>query len=179
MIGLAQIAAILLLSESAAFAILATLDGSDLVKDGIDAQAIYLPPAVAAEKFAEQVVEAEHLKAWNDGPMAKDAGPGLLGYRAVTAGSGRSVVVYFARVVDGPRVVCRLRTKGNTGLSDARYRAIRCPFHRLHGASNLTSAKGRKRSLARCPKAAGPTIRQITAPRDFCRGGIADLGRPP
>ncbi|MBI1684669.1 hypothetical protein [Caulobacter hibisci] len=122
---LAQGLAILLLSQSADFTVLRTLDGADLLAGGIDAQVIDLPKAVTPEAFAEQVVQAEHLKAWDDGPITQNERPGALGYKAIHEGSGRSIVVYYARQENGPSVVCRLRTKGATGISAARYRALR------------------------------------------------------
>jgi hypothetical protein len=122
---LAQISAILLMSQSADFIVLKTLDGPDLLREGIDAQVINLPKGVNAESFAEQVVQAEHLKAWDDGPIRRNERPGPLGYRALDEGSGRSIVVYYSAEGSGPSVVCRLRTKGNTGMSAARYRALR------------------------------------------------------
>ncbi|HWU80893.1 MAG TPA: hypothetical protein VN158_12625 [Caulobacter sp.] len=117
--------AILLMAQSADFTVLRTLDGSDLLSEGIDAQVIGLPKTTSADAFAGQVVQAEHLKAWDDGPITENKGPGPLGYKAVSEGSGRSVVVYYSREAGGPSVVCRLRTKGATGLTAARYRALR------------------------------------------------------
>lgn len=122
---LAQGLAFLLASQSADFTVLRTLDGSDLLVEGIDAQVIDLPKGMDAESFAEQVVRAEHLRAWDDGPIQRNERPEPLGYRALSEGSGRSIVVYYSREGNGPSVVCRLRTKGATGLSAARYRALR------------------------------------------------------
>ena len=122
---LAQGLAILLASQSADFTLLRALDGSDLVREGIDAQVIALPQGMDVALFAEQVVQAEHLKAWNDGPIRRNERPEPLGYKALSEGGGRSVVVYYSRAENGPRVVCRLRTKGVTGLSATRYRALR------------------------------------------------------
>ena len=122
---LALSAAMLLLSQGASFTVLATLDGSDLESEAIDAQAIGLPHAVAADQFAEQVVQAEHLTSWNNGPMSNNRVGEPLGYKAVSAGDGRGVIVYYSPQVDGPRVVCRIRTNGQKGLSRARYRALR------------------------------------------------------
>jgi hypothetical protein len=117
--------AILLLAQGGGFTVLKTLDGADLVDAGIDAQVIDLPKATSAAVFAEQVVLAEGLKAWNDGPISENTRAEPLGYKAISEGGGRSVVVYYSREANGPRVVCRLRTKGATGLSAARYRALR------------------------------------------------------
>jgi len=125
MMMLAQSLAILLMAQDAGFTVLATLDGADLQGEGIDAQVISLPKAVSADVFAEQVVRAEHLKAWNDGPIMENTRPEPLGYKAITEGGGRSIAVYYSRAAKGPEVVCRLRTKGATGLSAARYRALR------------------------------------------------------
>lgn len=122
---LAQGLAILLMSQSADLAVLKTLDGSDLADAGIDAQVIRLPEGASAAAFAEQVVRAERLKAWDDGPMRQNERPEPLGYKAVTESGGRTVVVYYSREANGPDVVCRLRTKTATGLSAARYRALR------------------------------------------------------
>lgn len=122
---LARSLAILLTSQSADFTVLRTLEGSDLLADGIDAQVIDLPKEMKAESFAEQVVEAEHLKAWDGGPIRQNERPEPLGYKSLSEGSGRSIVVYYSREGNGPSVVCRLRTKGATGLSPARYRALR------------------------------------------------------
>jgi hypothetical protein len=122
---LAQVSAVLLMSQSADFIVLQTLDGPDLLSEGIDAQVVNLPKGMNAETFAEQVVQAEHLKAWDDGPIRQNERPGPLGYRSLDEGSGKSIVVYYSREGSGPNVVCRLRTKGNTGMSAARYRALR------------------------------------------------------
>ncbi len=126
MTGLAQILAMLLLATppEAALVVLRALDGPDLVREGIEAQVIGLPPALDAGAFAAQVVEAEHLTSWNNGPMTEAEATGSLSYRALTAGDGRSVAVYYSQDPESPRAVCRLRTR-QTGLSDARYRALR------------------------------------------------------
>ena len=126
MAGLAQIVALLLLAspESASLAVLRTLDGPDLVKEGIEAEVIGLPPTLDAADFAAQVVDAEHLAAWNNGPMTEGEATAQLRYRAITAGDGRNVAVYYSSDPAGPRAVCRLRTT-QTGLSEARYRALR------------------------------------------------------
>jgi len=122
---LSQGLVILFLAQSAELAVLRVLEGSDLSSEGIDAQVISLPRGVSAESFAEHVVQAEHLKAWGDGSIRQNETPGPLGYRALSEGSGRSIVVYYSREEKGPSVVCRLRTKGARGLSAARYRALR------------------------------------------------------
>lgn len=122
---LAQGLAILLMVQSTDFTVLRALDGSDLLSEGIDAQAINLPKGVNAESFAEQVVQAEHLKAWDDGPIRQNDSPGPLGSKSLSEGNGRSIVVYYSREGNGPSVVCRLRTKGARGMSAARYRALR------------------------------------------------------
>jgi len=121
----AQGLAILLVSQSADFTVLRALDGSDLLVEGIDAQMIDLPKGINAESFAEQVVRAEHLKAWDDGPIRRNERLEPLGYKALSDGRGRSIVVYYSREGNGPSLVCRLRTRGATGLSAARYRALR------------------------------------------------------
>jgi hypothetical protein len=125
MMALAASLAILLVAQGADFTVLKTLQGPDLLADGIDAQVIDLPKAASADAFAEQVVQAERLKAWDDGPITDNKQPGPLGYKATSEGSGKTVVAYYSREASGPRVVCRLRTKGATGLSPARYRALR------------------------------------------------------
>lgn len=117
--------AILLIAQSADFIALTTLDGLDLRDAGIDAQVIRRPNAMSVDAFAEKVVHAEQLKAWDGNPMVENKIPGPLGYKSLTQSDGRSVVVYYSRGANGPKVVCRLRTKGATGLSDARYRALR------------------------------------------------------
>jgi hypothetical protein len=122
---LAGTLAILLTLQGADFTVLRGLDGSDLLREGIDAQAITIPKGVSAEIFAEQVVLAEHLKSWDDGPMTENKRPEPLGYRSIHESNGRSIVVYYSREANDPKVVCRLRTKGATGLSAARYRALR------------------------------------------------------
>lgn len=116
--------AISLMASSGDFAVLKTLDGPDLVAEGIEAQLIDLPQTISLEAFAEQVVQAEHLKTWDDGPIAENKQPGPLGYKAITESGGRTVVAYYSREANGPRAVCRLRTK-STGLGAARYRALR------------------------------------------------------
>ncbi|MGH6966815.1 MAG: hypothetical protein ACREE0_20235 [Phenylobacterium sp.] len=127
MIGSAQVLALLLLAtpEGGSFAILKALDGADLVPEGIEAQAIGLPPASDAAEFAGQVVEAEHLTSWNNGPMTEAEAIGSLSYKSLNAADGRTVIVYYSRDPSGPRAVCRLRVKQPNGLSDARFRALR------------------------------------------------------
>ena len=126
MSGLAQLAAMLLLSspQDPSFIVLRALDGPDLVKEGIGAEVIGLPPALDAAEFAAQIVEAEHLKSWDGGPMTDGEATSGLSYKALTAGDGRSVVVYYAHDPDGPKAVCRLRIS-QSGFSDTRYRAQR------------------------------------------------------
>lgn len=126
MIGLVLIAAAVLQSPAydASLVILATLDAPDLTKEGIDAVIIRVPPPAAISAFAAGIVAAEHLKSWNGAIMADNAKPGPLGFKAMAAGDGRSIAVYYSREPGAPRMVCRLRTTHNTGLSDARYRAF-------------------------------------------------------
>jgi hypothetical protein len=126
MAGLAQFAALLLLAspQDAPLIVLKTLDGPDLVKAGISAEVIGLPPAIDAAAFAAQVVDGEHLKSFDGGPMTDGEATSGLSYKALTAGDGRSVVVYYARDPGGPKTVCRLRIT-QSGFSDARYRALR------------------------------------------------------
>jgi hypothetical protein len=126
MAGLVQIAALLLLAaQDASFAALRTLDGPDLVREGIVAEVIALPPGLDTAEFAARVVDAEQLPAWDDGrPMTDGEATSMLSYKAMTAGDGRGVVVYYSRDRAGPGTVCRLRTR-QTGFTDARYRALR------------------------------------------------------
>lgn len=126
MAGLAQIAALLLLSspQAAPFNVVKALDGPDLAKEGLGAEVISLPPTVEAADFAAQVVESEHLKSWDDSPMTEGVATGPLSYKALTSGDGRSVVVYYSSDPGGPRAVCRLRVR-QSGFSDARFRALR------------------------------------------------------
>ena len=126
MTGLVQIAAMLLLAspQDASVVVLRALDGPDLLREGIEAEVVGLPPALDAADFAARVVDAEHLTSWNNGPMTEGEATGPLSYKAMTAGDGRSVVVYYSRDLGSPRAVCRLRIK-QSGFSDARFRALR------------------------------------------------------
>jgi hypothetical protein len=126
MAGLVQIAALLLLAaQDTSFAAVRALDGPDLVREGIVAEAIALPPGLDPGAFAARVVDAEQLPAWDDGrPMTDGEATSMLSYKAMTAGDGHGVVVYYSRDPAGPGLVCRLRTR-QAGFTDARYRALR------------------------------------------------------
>jgi len=126
MAGLVQIAALLLQAAASdpSFAAVRALDHPDVVREGIVAEVIGLPPGVDRGEFAARVVEAEHLPSWNDGSMTSGEATGQLNYKSLTAGDGRGVVVYYSQDPGGPPTVCRLRTRQG-GFTDARYRALR------------------------------------------------------
>lgn len=130
--------------------VLSVLKGEQFVRMGIVAELVERPPGIPDEQFAQQLIDAEGLKPWDGEQMNLPAAKGRLATKAVFAGDGREVIVYYMRgdaKMTGK--VCRFRLSRG-GMSDARWQAYRwC---------------GQAFGL-RLPEKAPPIVRMEKAPR--------------
>ena len=107
---------------------LAVLDHPEAALENIRGDISKVPPGVTDQVYAAELAAAEGLKSWSGKPE-EETGTGPMRYRAVHAGDGRQVVVYYAAGPAGRGTVCRLRSERG-GMSEGWWQSWRwCARH--------------------------------------------------
>lgn len=84
-----------------------------------------VPPGTDARLIAEQYLEEEGLRQWNDGPPILLERPEY-SLMAITTGDGRNVRILFTSASSkSPPGICRVRALAANGVGPASYRASR------------------------------------------------------
>jgi hypothetical protein len=113
-----------LLALLAADQALATLQGKDMGRLGIEAQLIMIPEGRSAAQFTDQLIAESGLTAWNGQIGTASVRNSALQVRYLNAGDGRNVAVYFMPGHGRGGRVCRIRARRG-GWSPEHYRAVR------------------------------------------------------